>query len=69
MTKKLKKVDFRMDDELYNKLDFLVSLGDIKRGSWCRRAVEIRVNTIFDDMDLEEHYERYCKAKANRTTS
>ena len=71
MAKKLKKVDFRMDDELYDKLEYIMSVTGAKRGSWCRTAVEFRIDNFERDnpsITREEDYERF-KAKRKKATS
>jgi len=72
MAKKLKKVDFRMDEELYERLNYIIELEDVKRSSWCRRAVEVRVESFFSDSDesmkREEDYERFKQKRAEQTS-
>ena len=63
-----KKVDFRMDEELFLKLSYIMDKIGAKRGSWCRQAVEQRVENFERDNNvMEEDYERYREAKATTT--
>jgi len=66
MTKKLKKVDFRMDEELYNKLLYITDSKGVKKSSWCRRAVKIRVDDIFENDGVEEDYESWKRENENK---
>jgi len=64
MAKKLKKIDFRTDEELYNKLEFIMDVTGAKRSSWCRTAVEYRVERFEEDNNTtEEDYERFKKRR------
>lgn len=59
---KIKKVDFRMDEALNNKLDYIVEKAGVKRSSWCRVAVEQRVERYERDNNVtEEDYVRFKK--------
>ncbi len=63
-----KKVDFRMDEELYVKLSYIMDKTGAKRGSWCRQAVEQRVENFERDNNVtEEDYEQYREAKTKTT--
>ena len=61
-----KKVDFRLEDELFMKLEYIMSITGAKRGSWCRQAVLQRVENFERDnpqITTEEDYERFKQTK------
>jgi len=63
-----KKVDFRMDEELYVKLSYIMDKTSAKRGSWCKEAGRMRIDVTFKKRDVEEEYKQFKKKEENKNT-
>lgn len=56
-----------MDEELYYKVGYIVEMGDHKRSSWIRKAIENRVQEAEELYNItEEEYEAYKRDKETK---
>jgi len=63
---KTKKVDIRLNEELYNQLDCLMSVAGAKRSSWIRHAIFLRVQYQLEVMKIsEEDVNEFIKNRDN----